>query len=497
MKKQIVFGLLLAFCSNLSAKDHLITEFGAKPSPSAVNTEAINRAVRQCHSEGGGRVIVPQGVFLSGTIVLMDNVELHLENGSTLLASSRMEDFPAQPLPAYRSQKDPGGWRALLYAANARNIAVTGPGMIDGNGASHPGNPKNKIGSDMDGRPRNLLFISCSRVRVEQIQMRNSALWNQHYLDCEDVTVDRINVYNHANRNNDGIDIDGCRRFVLSNSVFDTDDDAIVIKSTGAAATEDLVITNCIASSHCNAIKAGTESTGGFRNIAISNCVVKPSRHKEKPVYGTSRGITGLSLEIVDGGVMEGVVVSNISIEGTDCPIFVRLGNRARKHTADAPAPPRGTMRNISIHNVTAYNTGNYSASVTGVPGQYVEDISLSQIRLINAGGLQPGGYIPNIAGVKEDEQGYPQPTVWKELPSSGLFIRHAKRVQVSGLMLSSTAADPRPPVVAADVEGLQISQVSVANNTASTFLSAIDVRWLSVEKPLGWTKQLTDDKQQ
>ncbi|RPD39975.1 glycoside hydrolase family 28 protein [Chitinophaga barathri] len=492
MMKNIIGAWLCLFTLQAAANDYLVTDFGAKPGAGTMNTAAINKTIQHCHSKGGGRVIIPAGVFNSGTLILKDNVELHLQMGATLLASGAQEDFPVQPQPRYRSQKDPGGWRALIYANEAANIAITGPGTIDGNGARHPGNPKNKLGSDMDGRPRNILLISCRNVRVEQVRMLNSAVWNQHYLDCEDVTVDRINVYNHANRNNDGIDIDGCRRFILSNSVFDTDDDAIVIKSTGAAATEDLVITNCIVSSFCNAIKAGTESTGGFRNIAISNCVIKPSRNAHPPIYGTARGIAGLSLEIVDGGTMEGISISNVTISGTDCPLFVRLGNRARKHTAAAPAPPVGTMKNIVISNVTAYATGNYCSSITAIPGHYVENISLSNIQFFNKGGLQPGGYIKDIRDVKEDEKGYPQPTAWKELPSSGLFIRHAKNVQVNGLMLGSDSSDPRPPVMAEDVAGLQISRVArIPNSGEAFFFIGKDVRHVAVEAPAGWEKEV------
>lgn len=473
------------------AQDYLVTDFGAKPGPASMNTTAINKAIAACHANGGGRVIIPAGIFNSGTIILKNNVELHLRMGATLLASGSADDFPVQPQPGYRSQKDPGGWRALIYACEAGNIAVTGPGTIDGNGAKHPGNPRNKLGSDMDGRPRNILFISCRNIRVEQVRMMNSAIWNQHYLDCEDVVVDNINVYNHANRNNDGIDIDGCRRFLLSNSVFDTDDDAIVLKSTGAAATEDVVITNCIVSSFCNAIKAGTESTGGFRNISISNCVIKPGRNTHPPIYGMPGGIAALSLEIVDGGQMEGVSISNITIQGTQCPLYVRLGNRARKHTAAAQAPPVGAMKNIVISNIIAYGTGNYSASITAIPGHYVENISLSNIQFFNKGKLQPGGYIKDISEVKEDEKGYPQPTVWKELPSSGLFIRHAKNVQVTGLMLGSAAADPRPPVVAEDVEGLQITRVAgIAGSEADVFFLGKDIRNVEVDTPLGWKKE-------
>jgi polygalacturonase len=385
---------------------------------------------------------------------MKDNVELHLEMGAVLAASVEPGDLPVLWARTYRSQKDTMGWRALIYADGVSNIAVTGLGTIDGEGAMQKSGVGSTLKGDLDGRPRNILFISCKRVRVEGIRMLNAGIWNQHYLNCEDVIVDKVDVYNHANRNNDGIDIDGCRRFTLSNSVFDTDDDAIVLKSTGPAPCEDVVITNCIVSSFCNAIKAGTESTGGFRNISISNCVVKPSRDPHPPIYGTAIGIAGLSLEIVDGGVMDGMSISNITIEGTECPIFVRLGGRNRKYIASAPEPPVGSMRNIVINNVVAHHSGNYCSSITGIPGHYVENLTLSNIQLFNRGGVSK---VADVSTVKEDEKGYPQPTVWGELPSSGLFIRHARNIQINGLMLGSEQPDPRAPVIAVDVEGLQV----------------------------------------
>ena len=156
--------------------------------------------------------------------------------------------------------------------------------------------------------------MSCKYIRVEGIRLTNSPVWMQHYLNCEDVIVDKIEVYNHSNYNNDGIDIDGCRRFVLSNSIFDTDDDGITLKSTGMAPCEDVAITNCIVSSWCNAIKAGTESTGGFRNITISNCIIKPSRSKEKPIFNDyPSGITGITVGIVTCSCRNGICFAEIT----------------------------------------------------------------------------------------------------------------------------------------------------------------------------------------
>ncbi len=465
-------------------------KYGAKNDKTVLSTLAFNQAVKACYDNGGGRVVVPAGTYKTGTITLLDNVELHLEHGATIFASTSREDYPLMPKCKYPSLYNVDGTRALIFAEGRSHIALTGTGTIDGQGATWKAGPRR---GTFDERPRVILFVSCKNIRVEGIRLLNSPMWMQHYLDCEDVIINKIEVYNHGNFNNDVIDIDGCRRFVLSNSIVDSDDDGITLKSTGKAACENITITNCVISSHCNAIKAGTESTGGFKNITISNCVIKPSRNKKKPVFhNLPSGITGISLEIVDGGTMEGVTISNVIIDGTECPLYIRLGNRARKHIKDAPIPPVGTMKNISISNLVAYNTGNYSNSITAIPGSYIENVMLSNVQFFNRGGLKPGDYIETMDKVKEDEKGYPQPTAWKNLPSSAMFIRHAKNIMIQGLMIGSNAPDPRVPIIANDVEGLSIvnTMVSKNNNTAETYFLGKDVSKLHVEYPLGWDKK-------
>jgi hypothetical protein len=481
------------FGQQMAGRYFNILDFGAVADTAVVNTRAINAAIERCFQAGGGQVVIPAGRFVSGTLVLRDHVELHLENGAFLLASYNYEDFPRQPLPRYRSQKDGGGWYALIYAEGANHIAITGAGTIDGRGRGKKGR-RGSPGGDRDGRPRNLLLISCRNVRIEGVNLYNSAIWNQHYLDCEDVTVNNIQVYNHCNGNNDGIDIDGCRRFVLSNSIIDSDDDGIVLKSTGPAPCENITISNCIVSSFANAIKCGTESTGGFRNIQISGCVVKPSRSQSPPIVKVSPiGITGISLEIVDGGLMEGVSVSNITIEGTQCPLYVRLANRARKHREDAPAPGQGIMRNIMFSNILAYGTGNYGSSITGIPGARIEHIYLNNVRFVSKGGLvkgrftpveQPGAprhdvakdsgqdtYLASYRNVKEDEQGYPQPTVWRNLPSYGMFIRHVNNIVVDNASFLSAGTEPRVAVIAVHTTGLQLNRIQTMASPAQVIL--------------------------
>jgi len=175
----------------------------------------------------------------------------------------------------------------------------------------------------------------------------------QHYLACDDVTIRGIHVYNHSNKNNDMIDIDGCRNVHISGCTGDSDDDALTIKSTSGRISENITVTNCIFSSHCNAIKCGTESGGGFRNITISNCIVKPSVSPTK-IYGAYKGDGGIALEVVDGGIMENVKIDNIVIDGPQVPIFIRLGNRARAYRKDQGPIPVGTLQGVTLSNITA-----------------------------------------------------------------------------------------------------------------------------------------------
>jgi hypothetical protein len=235
----------------------------------------------------------------------------------------------------------------------------------------------------------------------------------------------------------------------------------------------------------------GTESTGGFKNISISNCVVKPSKSKFPPVFKTPKtGIAAISLEIVDGGLLQCVSISNISINGTECPLYIRLGNRARKHTPGVSEPPMGILRDVTISNIVAVNTGNFCSSITAIPGSYVENISLSNIIFRNKGGLKTGQYLPDLSKVIEDEKGYPHPLVWGNLPSSGLFIRHAKNININGISFASENEEPRIPIIASDVDGLIIENFGrIENCTAPVFFKEVDSKNISISTPLVWKK--------
>jgi hypothetical protein len=279
--------------------------------------------------------------------------------------------------------------------------------------------------------------------------MLNSGGWMQHYLACENLQIRGITVYNHCNYNNDGIDIDGCRNVVVSGCIVDSDDDAIVLKSTSPAPCRDVTVTGCVVRSHCNALKLGTESTGGFENIVITDCTVSPSADQD-PIYGTLRGQSAISVEMVDGGLLDRVRVSGITISETDCPIFIRLGNRARKYTPDAPKPGTGILQNVIISDVVATTSSKITSNITGIPGTYAGPVSLSNIIITSLCDVS-AGEVPEK--VPERDTGYPTAGMFgKILPASGFYVRHVRHITFSNVQLYIQGRDVRPAFVFDDV---------------------------------------------
>ena len=488
------FVLFMSGCdSNKSAPENSrfsILDYGAVGDGATMNTKAIQTTIDACADAGGGRIIIPKGSFLTGTIILKSNVEIHLKRNATLLGSIHQSDYPAQAVPKYRALRDEVGFNSLIYAEGAENIAITGMGTIDGQGQLQRRLDDIPEG-EKDDRPKVIMFVSCKNLVVEDVHLQNSGFWMQHYLNCEDVRVTGISVFNHSNNNNDGIDIDGCRRVIISGCSFDSVDDAITLKSTGMAMCEDVTITNCIASSNTNAIKAGTESSGGFKNINISNCIVKPSRYTGKSVYhedDPGSGYTAISLIIMDGGVIDGININNITIEGTHAPLYIRLGNRARKHKADAPEPKVGSIQNISISNLIAHSTGVSTSSIEGMVGYSIKNISFSNIQLLSVGGVTEGNYVTDI---EEDDTRYPEPHYFAK-PASGLYLRHVEGITINGLVVGVEEKDERPPIWVEDVSQLLVTNSRIFGPVKlKTFVGGTDLTDYKIEKPLGWKGKL------
>jgi polygalacturonase len=429
-KSSLLAFLSLCIIVNSFAENINILDAGAKADGKTLCTEIIQMSIDKISHVGGGTVIVPPGTFLTGSIILKNGVTLDIQKGAILLGSKNLKNyFSIQPKFVALRTGQPT--KQLIYAEDQNDISIIGEGTIDGQGAGFSW----KLPNDDPGvtRPHLIQLINCKNVKIRDVNMLNSGGWMQHYLACENLQISGITVYNHCNKNNDGIDIDGCKNVIISDCMVDSDDDGICLKSTSPAPCIDVMVTGCVIKSHCNALKIGTETTGGFQNISFSNCLVSPSVDPD-PIYGTLGGQSAISVEMVDGGLLDGVNINNITITETDCPIFIRLGNRARKHTSSAPEPGIGTLRNINISNVIATTSSKTTSNITGIPGIYAENISLNNILITN---LSNGSEEEAKMKVREKDSGYPTAAMFSEvLPASGFFVRHVRNITFNNVQL-------------------------------------------------------------
>lgn len=450
MKLKTFFSIIALTNLSISAHTYNITEFGAISDTTRLSTFAIQKAIDECSNSGGGRVVVPTGSFKTGSIQLKSNVHLYLEEGATIYGSTDIKDYT--PITSsYISLRTGIPTIQLIYADSVENVAITGFGTIDGQGKAFP-----KLSWNDEGitRPHLLRIIRGTDITVSGITLKNSGCWMQHYLACDRLRIDGITVYNRNNYNNDALDLDGCHNVTVTNMIADSDDDAITLKSTSPRLCEDIVISNCVVSSHCNAIKLGTETNGGFRNIIIRGIAVKPSHDQTTQFFGYPGGIghSAISLEIVDGGTMSNIDISDITIKGTESPIFIRLADRARPYSKNHPVENVGSINGVVLHDIIIDEAGPTGSSITGIAGHKVSDILLHDIRIRHAG-AQPLTPAPEDEKIKE----YPESTMWGILPAQGFWLNHTKDIVFRNVTIESISPDARPLFVIDDSENIEI----------------------------------------
>ncbi len=410
-----------------------VIEFGAKADGTTKDTQAVQKAIEACSAGGGGTVYFPPGAYLTGSLHLRQRVALYLDHGAVIKASREEGDFDPYEELGFKNAADRETsffHHALIWAEDVEQVAILGTGTIDGNRTKR-------------GGPKPIALKRCRQVTIKDITIRNAPNYAISLLGTDYVNIDGVNIFNGYC---DGIDPDSCRHVRIANCRIETWDDAIVPKASFSLgvrrAVEYLTVTNCILATNCSAFKLGTESGGGFRGITVNNCVMHDRAAGRPP-------ISGIALESVDGGDIEGITISNISMVNVRAPIFLRLGNRGR----DMGTPTAGTLRNVVISNVVA--TGATQACpIAGLPSHLIQNITLDNIQIAFAG----GGTVEQInVSVPEEESKYPEATMFGTLPSYGLYCRHVEGLRLRNIHLTLQSPDGRHALVCDDVSRVLI----------------------------------------
>ena len=447
---------------------------GARGDGNTLNTNALQKAIDQAATDGGGTVVIPPGNFLSGGLVLRSRVTLHLEAGAVLCGSQRVEDYQYRPGPPVEG--DANG-RHLLFALDAEDIAITGHGTIDGGGSAfwrRKGRPTPRpedLWSDViawdyepatQRRPSPMIELArCRNVRIEGVTLTNAPGWTLRPVACETVFIRGIRVRNPIYApNTDGMDITACRNVFVSDCDIATGDDAICIKSENPYGellpTKNITVTNCVLSTCCNGFKVGTSTHGRIENIVFSNSVI----YNESITPLNERATSGIALEVVDGGSMRGVLISNIQMENARTPLFVRLGRRT---------PAQGSfLRGIRFEQIHA--TGALlTNSITGVPGMPIEDVVIanSSFRM-----SEHGSAAWTHSEISEYAERYPEARMFGRLPAFGVYIRHAREIRIKNTEFTAILPEERSSIVCDDVHDLELCGLttSAPSSTEAVF---------------------------
>lgn len=448
-----------------------ILQFGAVGDGKFMNTAALQKAIDTCSGKGGGKVTVPAGNFLTGTFHLKSNVHLYLEEGAVILGSPYKKDYPQvmSDDPSFRAS----ALQTLVHADNQKNIMISGKGTINGNAQIDSTGEFQDTGNNHN-RPPLFVFERCSEVTVKEITFRQSLMWTVIFHHCDHVWVDGIKITENYFYNADGVDITDCVDFLIENCDINTDDDGICLKSGHERGCQRVVARNNKIRSLCNAIKMGTGSAGGFRDILIEN----------NEVWETV--ISGIALQIVDGGVMDNVVVRNIAMNGVGTPINIRLGNRDRGY-AGQKAVQTGIIRNVHISNITAtvnkakkFNKAEeahhpyppHTSSICGIPGHLIEKVIIENVKITINGGFPIATAADSLLEVPEKSNKYPENRMFGTLPAYGLYVRHAKEIELKNISVAINQDDARPAFLLDDVHNAKCSGLSGTSPQHTSLLS-------------------------
>jgi hypothetical protein len=493
MKQYII---LLAIMSLLATKSFAnervnIMDKGAFPDGKTLNTQIIQTTINKVSENGGGTVYFPKGKFLTGSIMMKSHVTLELDEGAVILGSTNPLDyyFTDQSEELTNPERNDKSALALILAEDVHNIGLVGKGTIDGQGralALHidslhhtgarvdPNYNYSRNRPNESARPKLFRFSKCNHVTVKNLHLRNSACWGLSFELCSNMVLDSLNIFMRAFWNNDGMDITDSRNVRVTNCYVDAADDAICLKSYFPGHWNDSIyIANCEIRSSASAVKFGTASFGGFKNVTIENI----------KVFDTFR--SAIAIESVDGGFIENVTVNNIDAVNTGNAIFIRLGHRS----GEKP----GTVKNITIKNIKVqvpfgrpdwaydmrgpalpYFHNQFPSPICGIPGHYIENVALENIEISYPGRASKGmAYVPlwRLDMVPEQIKSYPEYSMFGELPAWGFYVRHVNGISFKNITLTLDDEDFRPAYVLDDVKGLNMEKILLPENLSKQII--------------------------
>ena len=481
MKKYILISLFLLFTFSAWGRDYnIVTQGKAVGDGKTLNTKLIQQAIDQLAKKGGGRIVFPKGIYLTGCIQLKSGVDLNLEKEAVLLGSTNPDDYYPLEEAKDNANANDNSKLALILGYNVKNITLNGEGTIDGQGLElalnidslhHAGiridshYNMRRMRTSETVRPKLFLLSECGNISITGLHLRNSACWGLTFDLCSDMVIDQVCMENRAYWNNDGFDITDCRRVRITRCNVNAADDGICLKSYHPTACNDSIyIADCEVRSSASAIKFGTASWGGFKNITIDNI----------RVFDTFR--SAIAIESVDGGDIENINVSRITAKNTGNALFIRLGHRAGERV--------GTIKNISIKDMNVeipfdrpdinydlrgpevdFFHNPFPSTIVGIPGHYIEGVHLENIEITCPGRATKGmAYIPlsRLNQVPEQIDKYPEFSMFGELPSWGFYIRHVKDITFKNVKLNLSKPDFRPAIILDDVKGEYMEQISL-----------------------------------
>lgn len=464
LKTALLFFSIVSVAETIHANDTDITKYGAVGDGKTLNTSFIQKAIDDCSRSGGGNVIFPAGTYLSGTIMMKDNVSLLLKKDALLLGSTNVNDYQNMD-PFTDGLGIDVGW-ALLVAVDAKNIGITGEGAIDGQGAKLKAEQivtdTRPEGQRWGRRPFLVRIVRCNGVTVKGVTLKYAAAWTSHYFQSRKLRIENVKIVSYGVAHNDGIDIDGCQDVRIKDCDIESGDDALCFKTTSSKmACSDVIVSGMRLKSGQGAIKMGTESMAPFENIKISDCYI----------YNTNNG--GIKLLTVDGAHLRNVEISGITMVEVKTPILVRLGSRLSVfRKASDTQQPTGTLENVVIRNVKAKSAYNAQLTppsgilITGVPDHYVTNLTLENIEIDLAGG---GNAEHARQAVPEAIDKYPEVKTFGPLvPAYGVWARHVQGLKLINVAFTIAANDLRPAIVCEDGKNIEITRCNIPETTGA-----------------------------